>query len=68
LSGSADNSIKLWQVEGGKELQHWGTKAPVRSVDFGTGDRLFLATTDQVLGLKPVISVFDLGQSKSPFY
>jgi len=59
VSGSADTTVKLWSVEDGREIQSWKHKAPVRSVNFSLGDKMIVSATDQVLGFKPVIYVWD---------
>jgi len=67
LSGAADNYVKLWDVEAGRELKSWSHKAPVRSVAFALGERLFVSVTDQVLGYVPAIYVWDIAdESKRP--
>jgi len=60
ISGSADNFAKIWSVEYGKELQSWTHKAPVRSVGFNIGETQALTITDQVMGYRPCIYVWDL--------
>jgi len=59
LSGSADTFVKLWDCERGKEINSWGHKAPVRSVEFAYGDNEFLTVTDQVLGFHPAVYLWD---------
>jgi len=63
LSGSADNNVKLWDAENGRELQSWYHKAPVRSVNFALGDKQFVSVTDQVLGYLPTVCIWDVNQS-----
>lgn len=48
ITGSGDNSAKLWDVDSGLDLVTFPHKTPVRSVAFGEGDSLFLTVTDQV--------------------
>jgi len=60
ISGSADTTAKLWQVETGREIMSWTHKTPVRSVSFGLGDKTFLTVTDQVFGLLPTIYIWDM--------
>jgi len=63
LSGSADNNVKLWDAETGRELQSWYHKAPVRSVNYALGDKQFVSVTDQVLGFLPTVCIWDVNQS-----
>jgi len=63
VTGSGDNTCKLWSASVGKCLQTWPHKAPVRSSCFdGLGDRKIITVTDQVLGYKPTILIWDLQQ------
>jgi translation initiation factor 3 subunit I len=62
LTGSGDNSARLWDVESGKETQAWFHRTPVRSVGFSEGDKMILTVTDQVLGMAPTILFWDLSQ------
>jgi len=60
LSGSADTTVKLWNVETGREFMSWTHKAPVRSVQWSLGEKFFLTVTDHVLGFMPTIYIWDL--------
>jgi len=60
LTGSADTTAKIWDVETGREIMSWTHKAPVRSVAFAYGEQKFLTVTDQVFGLLPSICIWDL--------
>jgi len=60
VSGAADNTVKVWNAEGGKELFSISHKAPVRSVNFALGDRQIVSVTDQVLGYLPTLYIYDL--------
>jgi len=63
LSASADTTVKLWDAQNGKELDSWTHNTPVRSVEFAYGDREFLSATDQVLGYRSSIKIWDLSSS-----
>eukprot|EP01119_Soliformovum_irregulare_P007459 TRINITY_DN1988_c0_g1_i1.p1 TRINITY_DN1988_c0_g1~~TRINITY_DN1988_c0_g1_i1.p1 ORF type:complete len:326 (-),score=87.27 TRINITY_DN1988_c0_g1_i1:238-1215(-) len=60
ISGSADFAAKLWSVENGKEIFSFAHKAPVRTVEFGVGDRQFLSMADGVFGEAPSVFVWDV--------
>jgi len=60
VTGSADTSVKLWDVEYGKEFTNISHRAPVRCVEFAEGDRQFLTVTDQVMGQPATIFVYSL--------
>jgi len=65
ITGSADNSAKIWESNTGRELQSFPHKTPVRSVGFGLGEKQFLTVTDQVLGFLPTINVWDYQERHS---
>lgn len=60
LTGSADNSCKLWDVKTGECLQTWKHTAPVRSVGFALGDKQFLTVLDNLMGNVATIFVWDI--------
>jgi len=60
VTGAADNYVKVWKAELGKELFSITHKAPVRSVSFALGDRQIVSVTDQVLGYLPTLYIYDL--------
>ncbi|KAH9299278.1 hypothetical protein KI387_030960 [Taxus chinensis] len=57
ITGSADQSVKLWNVEDGTQLFSFKFDSPARSVDFSEGDKLALITTDPFMELKSAIHV-----------
>ncbi|KAJ3055164.1 Eukaryotic translation initiation factor 3 subunit I [Rhizophlyctis rosea] len=57
LTGSADSSARLWDVQTGKELFKWNTNTAVRAVAFAQGDKKALYVTDAVMGQKSTIWV-----------
>jgi len=65
VTGSADTFAKLWDAEYGRETASFPHKAPVRSVNFSVGDKQVVTATDQVLGFKPVIYIWDLSSKPS---
>jgi hypothetical protein len=62
LTASADNSLRMWAVETGKELFRWDTKTAVRSVHFGEGDRIALFVTDKTMGQPSTIHVVSIAE------
>lgn len=60
LTGSADNSARLWDVASGETLVVYKHPAPVRAVNFSLGDDKFLTALDNIMGNKPVISIYEL--------
>jgi len=59
ITGSADASVKMWDVKTGKELMHYKQNAPVRWVQFNHGCTKFLVVTDSVMGRAPYILIYD---------
>lgn len=60
LTGSADQTCKLWDVKTGNELYSWSHKAGVRTVQFAHGDRMFLAAQDDTFKSTPSIFLYNL--------
>lgn len=61
LSASADMTVKLWDVETGKQLMNFDHPAPVRCVNFSHGDQFFVTAADAKMGQVPTIRLYGLG-------
>lgn len=59
-TGSADMSIKLWKVSTGECVFTYSMPTPVRRVAFSPDNTKLLAVTDQVMGHKGTITVFNI--------
>ncbi|KAI3726605.1 hypothetical protein L1987_66403 [Smallanthus sonchifolius] len=57
ITGSADQSAKLWDVQTGTPLFTFNFDSPARAVDFSVGDKLSVITTDPFMGLSSAIHV-----------
>ncbi|WCJ33711.1 Eukaryotic translation initiation factor 3 subunit I [Euphorbia peplus] len=57
LTGSADQTAKLWDVQTGTQLFSFNFDSPVKSVDLSAGDRLAVITTDPFMELPSAIHV-----------
>ncbi|KAK8581484.1 hypothetical protein V6N12_071705 [Hibiscus sabdariffa] len=57
IMGSADQTVKLWNVQTGAQLFTFNFGSPARSVDFSVGDKLAVITTDPFLELTSAIHV-----------
>lgn len=57
LTGSADQTAKLWEVGTGRELFSFRFDAPARSVEFAVGDALAVVTTDNFMDHVPTVQV-----------
>jgi len=53
VTGSADNSAKLWDAQRGKVLHTWEFKSPIRAVAFGPGDRLVAMASTALMKQEP---------------
>ncbi|KAI3902441.1 hypothetical protein MKW92_016781 [Papaver armeniacum] len=57
ITGSADRSVKLWDVKSGTPLFTFEFDSPARSVDFAVGDKLAVITTDPFMEQTSAIHV-----------
>lgn len=57
ITGSADQTAKLWDVKTGTQLFTFNFDSPGRSVDFAVGDKLAVITTDPFMGLPSAIHI-----------
>jgi len=75
VSGSADNTMKLWEVSTGKCLYTWEFPTAVKRVAFSEDDSQVVCVTEQRMGYQSAIRVFDINregdgrtQSVEPVY
>lgn len=57
LTGSADQTVKLWNVRTGEQLFTFKFDSPARSVDFSVGEKLAVMTTDPFMEKTSAIHV-----------
>ncbi|KAB2626749.1 hypothetical protein D8674_020367 [Pyrus ussuriensis x Pyrus communis] len=57
ITGSADQTAKLWDVQTGRLLFTFNFDSPARAVDLSVGDRLAVITTDPFMGVTSAIHV-----------
>ena len=62
ISGSADNSMKLWQVSTGKCLFTWEFPTAVKRVTFSEDDDQVVCITEQRMGYQGAIRIFDINR------
>ncbi|TFK13461.1 carbonic anhydrase 4 [Platysternon megacephalum] len=60
LTGSADNSCRLWDCETGKQLALVKTNSAVRTCGFDFGGNIIMFSTDKQMGYQCFVSFFDL--------
>ena len=69
ITGSADQTVKLWDVETGAQLHTFLFGSPARAVDFAIGDKLAVITTDPFMGAPSAIHVKQVdGESIKGYY
>jgi len=59
LTGSADATAKLFDVQTGKEIHSWAHRVIVRWVSLSESESLFLTVSDAVMGHPATIWVYD---------
>lgn len=57
ITGSADQTAKLWNVQTGQQLFSFNFDSPARAVDLAVGDKLLVITTDPFIELPSAIHV-----------
>jgi len=62
VSGSADNTLKLWSVSTGKCLHTWEFPTAVKRVAFGDDDEQVVCITEQRMGYQGAIRVFNINR------
>ena len=65
LSGAADNSCRLWDVNSGKQKSRIDTKSAVRTCVFSYSGSLVAYSTDKSMGHPCVINVVDVRDFKT---
>jgi len=59
VTGAADNSVRLWDIQTGKELSVIDTKSAVRTAAFSYSGNMVCYTTDKQMGYPCEINVVD---------
>lgn len=59
-SGSADNTVKLWEIKTGKLLKSWDLPTAVKRVEFNEDGTKLLGTTVKRMGHLATIFVLDI--------
>ena len=62
VSGSADNTLKLWEVATGKCLYTWEFPTAVKRVSFSEDDDQIVCITEQRMGYQGAIRVFEINR------
>jgi len=64
ISGAADTTAKLWEVETGKELMTTQHLNGVRWVSFSHGGERFLTVTDQSMEKVPEVNIYRIARDR----
>lgn len=59
ISGSGDNTARVWSVESGKEIARIDTETAVRAVALSQGDRYLALVTDATMGKTAKVLIYD---------
>lgn len=62
VSGSADNTLRLWKVSNGKCLYTWDFPTAVKRVAFSDDDQRVVCITEQRMGYQGAIRVFKINR------
>jgi translation initiation factor 3 subunit I len=65
ITGSADQSVKLWDCETGVQLHSFNFDSPARAVSFAEGDKLVVITTDPFMEQQSAIHVKNIEGDQS---
>ncbi|KAH8548323.1 WD40-repeat-containing domain protein [Umbelopsis sp. PMI_123] len=60
ITGSADNTAKLWNVQTGKCLKTWEFKTAVKRVEFNEDDDMALCVTEERMGYPGTVTVIKI--------
>lgn len=60
ITGSADNTARLWDVQTGRCLKTWEFKTAVKRVEFSEDDTMILCVTEERMGYSGTITVLPI--------
>lgn len=66
VTGSADNTLKLWRVRTGELIKSWEFPTAVKCVKWSEDDSKVLAVTEERMGYKGAVRVFDVNREDGP--
>lgn len=64
ITGAADNQMRLWEVATGKCLYIWEFPTAVKRVAFSSDDTKILCITEERMGYRAFVRVFELDRSE----
>jgi translation initiation factor 3 subunit I len=62
VTGSADNTLKLWKVRSGELIKSWEFPTAVKCVKWSEDDSKILAVTEERMGYKGAVRVFEISR------
>lgn len=62
VSGSADNTLRLWSVQTGKCLYSWEFPTAVKRVAFSEDDEQVVCITEQRMGHQGAVRIFNINR------
>ena len=65
MTSSADQTVKLWEVETGVQLYSFNFEAPAKAVSFSEGDKMVVITTDPFMEQQSAIHVKIIEEDRS---
>lgn len=65
ITGSADQSIRIWDLPTGKEQFRFIHREPCRSVRLSSGERFLAATSDAFMESPPSIHIYNFAENSS---
>jgi translation initiation factor 3 subunit I len=68
VTGSADNTMKLWRVKDGTCLHTWSFPTAVKRVEFSEDGSMVLAVVEQRMGHPGSVDVYPVHQSGQRIY
>lgn len=71
ITASADQTVRIWELQTGKELFQFQQGEPCRSVQLSIGEQHMAYTTDAFMGTPPMVHIYKLEadisqQSRTP--
>ncbi|RUO97441.1 hypothetical protein BC936DRAFT_140800, partial [Jimgerdemannia flammicorona] len=60
ITGSADNSVKLWEVRTGRCLKTWEFKTAVKRVEFTEEGDMALCVSEQRMGFPGAVTILEI--------
>jgi len=60
LTGSVDQTARLWEVETGREIASYKHKSGVRSVGLAHGEQMILTAQDKTFSSTPTVFIYNL--------